>query len=152
MNQNIVIMFVKKVTKDRKFVSNRAIDSKLKHEDVAIKIYEYRNKTSVFEYGCIPHPHYKWIGASPDGITDDGVMLEIKCPSSRPITGEIPSHYWCQVQTQLEVCELDRCDFLEVKLEEYKSREEYENDKLSDLKKLKSVEHPNYRIFIQIMD
>ena len=89
----------------------------VKYEEVAVMIYEQRNSMKVFEYGCIPHPVYDFIGASPDGITDSGIMLEIKCPSSRKITGVIPSYYWCQVQTQLEVCELDRCDFLECKLE-----------------------------------
>ena len=114
----------KKVTKDRKFNTNSAILWGVKYEDAAILVYEHRNKTKVSEYGCIEHPHYPWLGASPDGITDDGIMVEIKCPSSREITGVIPSYYWCQVQGQLEICELDRCDFLECKLEEY-SREEY---------------------------
>jgi hypothetical protein len=65
------------------------------------------------------------LGASPDGISEDGVMLEIKCPVSRKITGIPPRYYWCQVQGQLEVCELDRCDFLECKLKEYEDEEEY---------------------------
>ena len=60
------------------------------------------------------------MGASPDGITKDGVMLEIKCPYRRTITGVPPIYYVDQVQGQLEVCELDRCDFLECKLEETK--------------------------------
>lgn len=137
--QKDYVLLKKKVTKDRKFISNAAMEWGVKYEEVAVMIYEKRNKTKVFEYGCLPHPVYDFIGASPDGITDDGIMLEIKCPSSRKITGVIPHYYWCQVQTQLEVCELDRCDFLECKLEEYKTREEYEEDnyegntKLNDL-------------------
>ena len=90
-----------------------------KYEDAAIKIYEKRNKTVVWEFGVLPHPHFKFLGASPDGITPDGIMVEIKCPPRRLITGEVPEHYWCQIQGQLEVCKLDRCDFLECKLEEY---------------------------------
>lgn len=121
-------LLLRKVTYDRTFFTNSAILWGVKYEDVAIQIYEHRNKEHVVEYGCISHPYYKWLGASPDGITDDGIMLEIKCPSSRQITGEIPSYYWCQVQGQLEVCELDRCDFLECKLKEYDSRAEYEAD------------------------
>ena len=115
----------KKVTRSRKFSTNSAILWGVKYEDVAIQVYEHRNKTTVREYGCIEHPNLPWLGASPDGITDDGVMVEIKCPSSRPITGVIPSYYWCQVQGQLEICELDRCDFLECKLEEYSAEEYY---------------------------
>lgn len=118
----------KKVTYDRRFMTNNAIMWGIKYEDAAIRIYEHRNKVKVVEYGCIGHPLHKFIGASPDGITDDGIMVEIKCPSSREITGICPEHYWCQVQGQLEVCELDRCDFLECKLSQYDSREDYEKD------------------------
>ena len=130
--QRDYVLLKKKVTKDRKFITNRAIEWGIKYEEVAIKIYEYRNKTKITEYGCIPHPCFDWIGASPDGINDDGIMLEIKCPSSREITGEVPYGYWCQMQTQLEVCELDRCDFLECKLIEYENRDEYEKDNYED--------------------
>lgn len=52
-------------------------------------------------------------------------MVEIKCPPKRKITGEPPRHYWCQVQAQLEVCRLERCDFLECKLDEFASADEY---------------------------
>ena len=115
----------KKVVLDRKFITSAAILHGIKYEDVAISIYEHRNKVVVREYGCIAHPVHNFLGASPDGITDDGIMVEIKCPSSREITGVTPLGYWCQVQGQLEVCELDRCDFLECKIVEYDSRDEY---------------------------
>ena len=55
-------------------------------------------------------------------------MLEIKCPSSRDITGFIPEYYYAQVQGQLEVCDLQYCDFVECKIEEYKSNDEYYQD------------------------
>lgn len=99
-----------------------------KYEDVAISIYEHRNNKKILEFGCIRHPFIDFLGASPDGISEDGVMLEIKCPVSRKITGIPPEYYWCQVQGQLEVCELDRCDFLECKLKEYDDEEEYLED------------------------
>ena len=51
-------------------------------------------------------------------------MLEIKCPTKRPITGFIPEYYHYQVQGQLEVCNLNYCDFLECKIEEI-TRDEY---------------------------
>jgi hypothetical protein len=99
-----------------------------KYESVAVLIYEYRNNVKVLEFGCLKHPFINFLGASPDGITEDGIMLEIKCPSTREITGIPPPYYWCQVQGQLEVCELDRCDFLECKIKEYDGEEEYLND------------------------
>ena len=109
-------------------IEGAAIDHGKKYEDVAIQIYEKRNNTKVLPFGCIRHPMFSFLGASPDGITADGVMVEIKCPFSRVIDGNPPEMYWCQVQGQLEVCDLERCDFLECCIREYPNREEYETD------------------------
>ena len=120
-------VLLKKCGEDN-FVTNDAMKWGNKYEDVAIAIYEHRNNTKVYEFGCIRHPFVHHLGASPDGITSDGIMLEIKCPVTRQITGIPPAYYWCQVQGQLEVCELNRCDFLECKLREYENLDEYLND------------------------
>jgi putative phage-type endonuclease len=124
-NSNEVL---KKKCGDDTFFTNSAMQWGNKYESVAVLIYEHRNNVSVLEFGCLRHPFIPFLGASPDGITSDGIMLEIKCPPSRKITGIPPSHYWCQVQGQLEVCELDRCDFLECNLKEYTDEEEYLQD------------------------
>lgn len=126
----------KKAGLERPFKTNKAIKWGVKYEEVITKIYEHRHNIKVFEYGCIPHPTIKHFGASPDGIVDSdsinkdyiGRMLEIKCPTSRDITGFIPEYYHAQVQGQLEVCDLEYCDFVECKIEEYKSKEEYYAD------------------------
>jgi len=101
-----------------------------KYEPVATSIYERRTQTKVIEFGCLPHgnPDYYFIGASPDGIMADGVMLEIKCPFRRKISGIPPVYYWMQMQGQLEVCDLEKCDFLECELKEYVDEEEYFHD------------------------
>ena len=125
-NRDSVIL--KKCGEESRPPSGAAIDWGVKYENVAKQIYELRNNVEVFEFGCIKHPTINFLGASPDGITNDGIMLEIKCPSSRVIDGIIPTGYYCQVQMQLEVCELDRCDFLECKLKEYMSEDDYIND------------------------
>ena len=85
------------------------------------------------DYGCIRHRTIPFIGASPDGICSPksknrnlvGRMLEIKCPKSRKIDGIPPTVYAVQVQAQLEVCELEYCDFLECKIVEYDSKKKY---------------------------
>lgn len=100
-----------------------------KYEQVAQNIYESRNKTEVIRFGLLKHNSIPYLGASPDGITSDGVMLEIKCPSKRQITGIPKSYYLTQVLAQLEVCDLDRCDFLECNFKEYNSEEKYFSDK-----------------------
>jgi len=123
-NSNEVL---KKKCGDDTFITNAAMAWGNKYENVAVLIYEHRNNVQILEFGCIRHPFIPFLGASPDGITLEGVMLEIKCPTSRKITGIPPSYYWCQVQGQLEVCELDRCDFLECSLKEYSGDDcEYE--------------------------
>ncbi len=121
-------VLLKKCTDDVPFFTNAAMQWGIKYEAVAIQIYEHRNRCEVIEFGCIRHPTLHFLGASPDGITADGVMVEIKCPSSRVIDGVIPDGYYCQVQGQLEVCELDRCDFLECRIMEYTDQEDYESD------------------------
>ena len=98
----------------------------VKYEDVAIMFYEELYNVKVIDFGLIPHPEFKAFGASPDGICDDtgneeyiARMVEIKCPPKRRFTKTVPPHYGMQVQGQLEVCDLDECDFFQVKIEEY---------------------------------
>ena len=104
----------------------------VKFEPVATSIYELRNNVEVLEFGCIPHFDKQLpFGASPDGICSlqnqryAGRMLEIKCPYSREINGIVPEMYWKQVQGQLEVCNLEVCDFLECKITEYQCQEDF---------------------------
>ena len=135
-NYNSIIQ--KKCGLEKPFITNRHIKRGVKYEDVIIKIYEFRNEVKVYEYGCLPHPEIEHFGASPDGIVDSislnkdyiGRMIEIKCPGSRHITGFCPDYYHAQVQGQLEVCDLDYCDFVECKIDEYDNIDHYFNDSL----------------------
>lgn len=86
-------------------------------EPVACSIYQKMKKVIVHEFGLLQHPKYPFFGASPDGITDDGVMLEIKCPMKRKLTGDIPTQYFYQIQGQLDVCGLNVCDYFECTFE-----------------------------------
>ena len=86
-------------------------------EPVAQAVYTAVNGgMRVHEFGLLRHKHpaLAHVGASPDGITDAGVMLEIKCPWRRRIVeGEVPLQYYYQIQAQLAVCGLDECDYFE---------------------------------------
>ena len=105
-----------------------------KYEPISTMYYEFKNQTVVTEFGCIPHSQYSFIAASPDGIVCDknsdlfGRMLEIKNVVSREISGIPKFEYWVQMQIQMEVCDLNECDFLETKFVEYENYEEYLND------------------------
>lgn len=102
----------------------------VKYEPLTVMLYEKRNKVKVGEFGCIQHPKYSFIGASPDGIvvSEDspafGRMLEIKNVVSREITGVPKMDYWVQMQIQMEVCDLNECDFLETQFKEYDETED----------------------------
>ena len=107
----------------------------VKYEEIATKFYEKINNLEILEFGLIPHPKFNIFGASPDGICSNnspeefiGRMLEIKVPPKRKFTKNVPKHYWYQMQGQLECCDLDECDFFQVKLEEYDSYEDYCKD------------------------
>lgn len=94
-------------------------------EPVAADAYVHFNKCKLYDFGLLRHPTLDWVGASPDGINENGVMLEIKCPFKRKITGEIPSQYYYQMQGQLDVCDLDECDYLECEFLEYENEREF---------------------------
>jgi putative phage-type endonuclease len=95
-----------------------------KYEDIAGRLYTKLSEKQVLPFGLIAHSRLKWLAASPDGITSDGVMLEIKCPKSRKIVPSAPPlYYWIQVQIQLETCNLEECDFLECEIVEVTEEE-----------------------------
>jgi len=125
-NKNAIIK--KKCGEGPKFRGNKFTLHGQKYEEIAKQIYEMRYNKVVDEYGLIQHPNIDILGASPDGISRDGIMLEIKCPPKRKITGEVPKHYWVQMQVQLQVCSLEQCDFIECLIEEYDYEEDYEED------------------------
>ena len=105
-----------------------------KYEPISVMIYEFLYKTKIEDFGCIQHNKYKFIGASPDGINANketdrfGRMLEIKNIVNREIDGIPKKEYWIQMQLQMEVCDLDECDFLETKFVEYDTYLDFSND------------------------
>ncbi len=120
---------------EKPYESNEITEWGVKYEDIAIAFYEEMYNVKVLDFGLIPHPEFEAFGASPDGICDDtgndeyvSRMVEIKCPPKRKFTKTVPGHYLMQVQGQLEVCDLDECDFFQVKIEEYENYEEYKKD------------------------
>lgn len=112
-----------------------------KYEKLSIQIYEKRYNTRVGEFGCIKHPDYDFIGASPDGIVVTstggnnnknnhyGRMIEIKNIVNREITGIPLEAYWVQMQIQMEVCNLDICNFIETRFKECQTTEEWKTIK-----------------------
>jgi|SaaInlStandDraft_6_1057023.scaffolds.fasta_scaffold00811_17 putative phage-type endonuclease len=141
--ESIESFICKKCNPNFPFLDNEYVFHGKKYEQIATQLYEHIYNIKVTEFGCVPSDKYLFLGASPDGICSKatldnnfspmiGTMLEIKCPKTRKIiskgkiAGEIcPFYYYCQVQQQLECCELDYCDFWQCEIKEYKNRTEY---------------------------
>lgn len=117
-------IMLKKCGVEKPYYASLACLHGTRMEMVAQMLYEQKHNVKVIEFGCIEHPEYSFIGASPDGITETGVMLEIKNPYSRKIVGVPSRQYFCQMQIQLEVCDLEICDFLECAYNFYDTYEE----------------------------
>lgn len=105
----------------------------IKYEPLSAMLYEYMNDRTTLRttYGCIPHPKYSFIGASPDGIVVNpesakyGRLVEIKNIWNREITGDPKVEYYVQMQFQMDVCGLDVCEFEEVHVKEYSGSTEF---------------------------
>jgi putative phage-type endonuclease len=69
---------------------------------------------TAWDVGLVVHPDLPWLGASPDGVTNTGRLIEIKCPYRRkPDPQTVPHHYYPQIQVQLAVTGLDQCYFVQ---------------------------------------
>jgi putative phage-type endonuclease len=134
----------------------------VKYEPVTVMIYEHMFNTQIGEFGCIRHPKYAFIGASPDGINVDpeslryGRMLEIKNIFNRDITGIPKEEYWVQTQIQMEVCDLEYCDFMETRIKEYSNKSDFYSDNSHEYKgvvlhfietdpKSPTINYPHYK-------
>jgi putative phage-type endonuclease len=101
--------------------SNAIMEAGIETEPEARKEYESLFGVEIEQVGFITpdedNEYHDWIGISPDGLTPDNGMIEIKCPLMRThfeyIEGDkLPTEYKYQVQGQLFVTGLDYCDFM----------------------------------------
>lgn len=111
-----------------------AIEHGIKYEPIALNLYERFQATKVHEVGLYIHPKFTWLGASPDGITETGKLVEIKCVYRRYLHEKPPLYYWIQTQIQMEVTNLDECDLFQCKFIEYLSKQAYLADTKTSLK------------------
>ena len=99
-------------------------------EDMTARCYSQRlNNIKIHNFGMIPHETLGCFGASPDGINELGIMVEIKTPYRRRVDGNIPHEYMLQMQGQMAVCNLKECDFVDAEIFfNYNSLDHYIND------------------------
>lgn len=106
----------------------------IRFEPVAKLIYETITGTTVREIGRLVHmdPKLK-LAASPDGIVETcknnmriGRLVELKDPITRKIeSGVVPNDYWIQMQIQMEVANIDSCDYFEIEIRSKNKSEIY---------------------------
>ena len=102
-------------------------------ESVASRLYaESRGDVPVHEFGLLRHPTLACFGCSPDGVNELGVMMEIKVPARRKIDGTVAEQYFMQMQGQMEVCDLDECDFIELDVACYNDLAHMARDEAAD--------------------
>jgi hypothetical protein len=96
----------------------------IRFEPVVKQILEKKWAAEIVDSGRVTHPTNSRLAASPDGLflsardpARVGRLLEIKCPIRRTIGEGVPFDYWCQMQIQMEVCGIDECDYVEVRIE-----------------------------------
>ena len=101
--------------------TNAIMEKGLENEPYARAEYESIFDTTIEQCGFITpdedNKYHNWIGCSPDGLTEDDGLIEIKCPLMKThlnyiSAGVFPSEYLYQVQGQLFVTGLKYCDFM----------------------------------------
>lgn len=117
-NSDIIAKKKAKIIKDNiNYNAIKALKWGTMFEPMATRIYsQINNNINIYDFGLICDPNNINFGASPDGINELGIMIEIKCPYSREIIDNyIPEKYKIQIQGQLAVCNLKECDYIECK-------------------------------------
>lgn len=113
----------KKVGTAPPFTGNEATRWGVKYEDLARLLYEQAMGCSVREHGLLLHPTEAIVGASPDGVTPYA-LTEYKTPFSKKLH-EIPNEYFAQMQGQMEVLNMDACDFVVCRVREFPESDEF---------------------------
>lgn len=95
----------------------------IRFEPVVKQIYQSLTGTRVVDLGRLRHSTDSRMAASPDGLVVEGPSIrlgrfvEFKAPVTRKILSIVPEDYGAQMQIQMEVGQVEECDYLEVKFE-----------------------------------
>jgi len=96
----------------------RPFDWGIRFEPVIKQIYQKMTGSTVADLGRLIHPNNSRLAASPDGLNIDGSrkgrLIEFKAPITRKVGIEVPKDYYIQMQIQMEVADVDLCDYFEV--------------------------------------
>lgn len=105
--------FVRKKVLRTQWAGNAATAHGTLLEPLVRDLYDAKFGRKTHEVGIVQHRDYPWLGGSADGLTEDGLLVEIKCPLTRKIEPKVPVHYMPQIQLLLEITDLEECDFVQ---------------------------------------
>lgn len=95
----------------------------IRFEPIIKQIYQDLTKTKVVDLGRLRHSIDPRLAASPDGLVVEGPedrigrFVEFKAPVTRKMLSVIPEEYMSQMQIQMEVGNVEECDYLEIKFQ-----------------------------------
>lgn len=132
-------LFKRKTRQGPGFNGNAATRWGQKYEDEAALVYSSITGLDLVNepIGMLIHSYEKdndgrkRYAATPDFMTLNGIMIEIKCPYRRTITHDIPKYYMAQVQMQLEVTGASMAHFVQYRPP---SDDEYSIDGVLDIR------------------
>jgi len=99
---------------------NEAMQHGIDTEPIAARYYEELYECELEEVGFVTpdedNKYHEWVGVSPDRLTPDWGLVEIKCPLASThlyylSSKKLPSQYKWQVYGQLYVTGAEYCDF-----------------------------------------
>jgi len=117
---NIVAQIITGKSNEAGYI-NEAMQNGIDTEPIAANYYEELFDCKLEEVGFVTpdesNKYHEWVGVSPDRLTEDGGIVEIKCPFASTHLyylmnpGKLPSTYKWQVYGQLFVTGAKYCDF-----------------------------------------
>ena len=107
-----------KVERKHHFVGNKFTEHGRKYEKAAIIQYEEITRNIVdSEQQNQNHSQIPWITGRVDGVTQNGCIIEVKCPWRRrkeTLTPEnVPLHYWVQCQAYMNILDVEVTHYIE---------------------------------------
>lgn len=110
---------------EKPFISTMSTRHGTIFEHPAEVFYTFLNPDiKFFEAGLIENEKFPHLGASPDGFlinktNNECSLIEIKCPyGDRDITKILP-YYYDQMQLQMMITEIDKCEYFVVNFEQH---------------------------------
>ena len=100
-----------------------------RYEPIVRNLCGKRNSIDIKDTGLEIHNTYKFITASPDGyyLKSDNQKVLTEFKVLKELTGKIPEKYWVQMQTQMEVWNIDQCLYCANVIKEYSTETSYLN-------------------------